>query len=196
MAEETDLSEVATQTAKPPAVSKRKPPAPGPETDDLVKRAANGDKSCLPTVQALLADGDRGESYRDAFGSSASWFRHSVIKKAAGADVLIQEAIDQKLDEVQSELEGPNPTPIERLLAERASLCWFIVHWYENAYANADGWNLSQANFQHRKIDKAHARFLSALRTLAQVRKLALPTLQVNIARNQVNVAESGSSLE
>jgi hypothetical protein len=27
---------------------------------------------------------------------------------------------------------------------------------------------------------------------LAQVRKLALPTLQVNIARNQVNVAEAG----
>ena len=31
----------------------------------------------------------------------------------------------------------PNPTPIERLLAERASLCWFIVNRYENAYANA-----------------------------------------------------------
>ena len=89
------------------------------------------------------------------------------------------------------ELEGPNPTSIERLLAERASLCWFIVHWYENAYANADGWNISQADFQHRKIDKAHARFLSAVRSLAQVRKLALPTLQLNIAKNQVNVTET-----
>ena len=93
----------------------------------------------------------------------------------------------------RSELEGPNPTPIERLLAERASLCWFIVNRYENAYANADGWNISQADLQHRKIDKAHARFLSAVRTLAQVRKLALPTLQVNIAKNQVNVAETRS---
>jgi hypothetical protein len=70
------------------------------------------------------------------------------------------------------------------LLAERASFCWFILHWDENAYANASGWNISQADLQHRKIDKAHARFLSAIRTLAQVRKLALPTLQVNIARN------------
>ena len=90
-------------------------------------------------------------------------------------------------------MEGPNPTPIERMLAERASLCWFIVNSYETAYANASGWNISQADLQHRKIDKAHARFLSALRTLAQVRKLALPTLQVNIARNQVNVAETRS---
>jgi hypothetical protein len=185
------MSEVATQAPKPPAVSKRKPPAPGKETTELVKRAAGGDKSCLPAIRELLADGDRGESYRDAFGSSAAWFRQIIIKKAAGEDLLIQEAIDQKLDEVRSELEGPNPTPIERLLAERASLCWFIVNSYEIAYANASGWNISQADLQHRKIDKAHARFLSAIRTLAQVRKLALPTLQVNIAKNQVNVAET-----
>lgn len=157
----------------------------------MVKRAANGDQSCLPAIRDLLADGCRGEFYRDAFGSSASWFRQSVIKKAAGDDVLIQEAIDQKLDAVQSELEGPNPTPIERLLAECASLCWFIVNSFEMAYANASGWNISQADLQHRKIDKAHARFLSAIRKLAQFRKLALPTLQVNIARNQVNVAET-----
>jgi hypothetical protein len=38
-----------------------------------------------------------------------------------------------------------------------------------------------------------HARFLSAVRTLAQVRKLAVPALQVNIAKNQVNVAGAGS---
>jgi hypothetical protein len=59
------------------------------------------------------------------------------------------------------------------------------------AYANASGWNISQADLQHRKINRVHARFLSSVRTLAQVRKLALPTVQVNIARNQVNVAET-----
>ena len=178
------MSGVAIQAPAPSGVSKRKPPAPGKETTELVKRAASGDKSCLPAIRELLADGDRGESYRDAFGSSASWFRQSIIKKAAGDNLIIQDAIEQKLDQIQSELEGPNPTPIERLLAERAALCWYTVHSYEMAYANASGWNISQADLQHRKIDKAHARFLSAIRTLAQVRKLAFPTLQVNIAKN------------
>ena len=187
------MSEVATQAPTLPAVSKRKPPAPGPETDALIKRANNGDQSCLPAIRALLADGDRGESYRDSYGSPAEWFCHNIIKKTAGENVVIQEAIDQKLDEIRSELEGPNPMPIVRLLAEPASLCWFIVNSYETAYANASGWNISQADLQHRKIDKAHARFLSAIRTLAQVRKLALPTLQLNIAKNQVNVAETRS---
>jgi hypothetical protein len=38
-------------------------------------------------------------------------------------------------------------------------------------------------------MDRAHKRYLSALKALAQVRKLALPVLQVNIADKQLNVA-------
>jgi hypothetical protein len=185
------MSEVATRKPTTRADSGPNPPASDDAIDRIVKRAGEGDRSCLPEVQTLLAHPDYGSDYREGFGSSAAWLRQSIIRKAAGKNVLSQEAIDQELDRIRSELEGPNPTPIERLLAERASLCWFIVHWYENAYANASGWNISQAGFQHRKIDKAHARFLSAVRTLAQIRKLALPTLQVNIAKNQVNVAET-----
>jgi hypothetical protein len=90
-------------------------------------------------------------------------------------------------------LEGPNPTPIERLLAERASLCWFILHRHEDSYVNSSGWSIHQADLQHRKIDKAHARFLSALLTLSRGRKLAVPAIQLNVARNQVNVAGSQS---
>jgi hypothetical protein len=81
------MSEVATQAPTPPAVSKRKPPAEGPETDALIKRAAKGDKSCLPAIRALLADADRGESYREAYGSPAGWCRQVMIKKAAGEDL-------------------------------------------------------------------------------------------------------------
>lgn len=34
----------------------------------------------------------------------------------------------------------------------------------------------------------AHKRLLSALKTLAEVRRLMLPTVQVNIAEQQVNL--------
>ncbi len=159
----------------------------------MAKRAGKGDESCLPEVRALFADGEYGASIREANGSWAARLRHCLSEKAAGKNILIREAIEQKLQLVQAELEGPNPTPIERLLAERASLCWFIVHRYELAYANSKDWSIAQADFQHRKIDKAHARFLSALLTLARIRKLALPTLQVNIGKQQVNVAGASS---
>ena len=41
------------------------------------------------------------------------------------------------------------------------------------------------------RMDRAHRRYLTAIKTLAIVRKLALPVLQVNIAKKQVNVAGS-----
>ena len=185
------MSEIATMNANTVAVSKPKPPAPGKETDDVFSRAKKGDESCLPLVRALFDDGEIGRSMRESAGSSSEWLRRNLIEKAAGKNVLVREAIEQELDGLRAELEGPNPTPIERLLAERASLCLFIVNRYENAYVNSKEWTIPQADFQHRKIDKAHARFVSSLLTLARVRKLAVPTLQVNIARNQVNVAES-----
>jgi hypothetical protein len=99
----------------------------------------------------------------------------------------------RKIDTVRAELEGESPTPIERLLADRASLCRFMVYLYESKDANAEGWSLPRVKLQQLKIDRAHARFLSAVRTLAQVRKLAVPALQINVARNQVNVAGGGS---
>ena len=42
-------------------------------------------------------------------------------------------------------------------------------------------------------ISSAQKRYLAAIKTLAVVRKLAVPVLQVNIARKQVNVAGSPS---
>jgi hypothetical protein len=37
-------------------------------------------------------------------------------------------------------------------------------------------------------MDATNRRFLAAVKTLALVRKLAVPVLQVNIAKKQVNV--------
>ena len=173
------------------AVAETKPPAPGRETRELVKRASKGDESSRQAIRALFADGDRGRDLLEGLGSSAEWLKRTIVRKAAGKNIAFQEAIAIKIESVRSELAGPDPTPMERLLAERAALCWWLVNWYENSVQDCDRMTIAQANYHQAKIGRAHSRFLSAVRTLAQVRKLALPTLQLNIARNQVNVAET-----
>jgi hypothetical protein len=45
---------------------------------------------------------------------------------------------------------------------------------------------LQQEEFHQRRIGKMHARYLSAIRTLAQVRRLGMPAVQVNIGQQQV----------
>jgi hypothetical protein len=68
-----------------------------------------------------------------------------------------------------------------------------MVYWYESTYTNADGSPKYQVELRQLRIDRAHARFLSAVRTLAQVRKLAVPVLLLNVTKTQVNVAGAGS---
>jgi hypothetical protein len=48
---------------------------------------------------------------------------------------------------------------------------------------------MAQLEFRDRAVDRATRRYLAVLKTLATVRRLAVPTVQVNVARNQVNVA-------
>ncbi len=45
------------------------------------------------------------------------------------------------------------------------------------------------ADYMDRHRDRAERRYVQAVKALAQVRKLLGPSIQVNIGRNQVNVA-------
>lgn len=86
------------------------------------------------------------------------------------------------------DLAGPNPTPIERTLAETASVAWLHLRLTEWRHETAEGLTASRSLHLQRRIDHAHRRYLATLRTLATVRKLAVPSLQLNIGTNQVNV--------
>jgi hypothetical protein len=167
--------------------------ADGEVARQVIDRALRGDEGCVPELRALLAEGKRGRQLMNAVGSPAEWLRQTIGRRAGGKNLLVREGLLRKLAEVQAELEGPDPTPLERLLAERAATCWFLVNWHERTFEDASGLSVAQAEYLQRKIDRAHAGFLSAVRALAQVRKLAVPALQMNIARNQVNVAEARS---
>jgi hypothetical protein len=79
---------------------------------------------------------------------------------------------------------------LERLLVERIAACWLQVQDAEIKYMhNHKQLTLQQVEFHQRRMDATHKRYLVAIKALALVRKLALPALQVNIARKQVNVS-------
>ena len=54
---------------------------------------------------------------------------------------------------------------------------------------------LAQSEHAQRRIDRAHRRYLSTLKTLAAVRRLAVPALQINVAhRQQIAQLNAGGS--
>jgi hypothetical protein len=154
----------------------------------IVRRAEKGDESTLPALrQALAAHGGLVESA----GNLARQVQATLVGNAAGKNLLFRESLMAKVDRLRADLAGPDPTPLENLLADRIALCWLSLHDAEARFAQAEDLTFKQAEFWQHRIDCAHRRYLSAIKTLATIRKFALPALQVNIARRQVNVLNS-----
>jgi hypothetical protein len=96
-------------------------------------------------------------------------------------------AIARKYAALTKELAGPQPSPLERLLVERIVICWLQLYYADTLYAqHMEDLSFQQAEFHQQRISKAQARYLAAIRTLAQVRRLGVPAVQVNIGQQQV----------
>jgi hypothetical protein len=169
--------------ATPPALAV---PTTGEEILALLKRAEKGDASTLPAVRQLV----KIPKVMDLCGGDlARQTEASLIAKASGDNLALREALHRKLELLRAELAGPIPTPLERLLVERVAVCWLQLHYYDVLLAqHEEKLSLAQGDYHHRRCDRAQRRYLSALKALALVRKLALPVLQVNIAKKQINV--------
>jgi hypothetical protein len=157
--------------------------------DDLIEltdRAQRGDTTTLPALRELLKD----PLTVDLFGGDlARQAQLTLLSKFSGKNLLYKESLTRKLELLRAELSGPSPTPLERLLVDRVVTCWLHLHHLEMIYAQKESMTLELGSYYQRCISSAQKRYLAAIKTLALVRKMAVPVLQVNIARKQVNVA-------
>ncbi len=169
-------------------------PLPDIETPEgigqLLARAMKGDAEVLPLLEKLFDRGDEmGKRLVESLGNSHSLACDAMIQHASGANLAFREALRRKIDAVRDKLAGPDPTPLERILCERVPLCWFDANEMDRRSVEQSNIDLRIAEYRESRRDRAHRRFLAACKTLATVRKLALPALQVNIGQSQVNVA-------
>jgi hypothetical protein len=156
---------------------------------DLVKRAGGGDREAMGELRGRMGNvpGMRDRLLSDFVDfAKKAWF-----KMIAGENLLLREGLQQQTDDLCAGLLQAGDTPLERLLVDRIVMCWLQVQQADALYAqNAGSLSLQWSEFCQRRLDRTHRRFLSACKTLATVRKLAVPALQVNIGENQVNIAQ------
>ena len=105
-----------------------------------------------------------------------------------------QMAIRKRATAVRNGLGFEGAAQLEQLLIDHAILCWLRLQDVESTYSLAmqRSLSLSQADYWDRHLAATQRRYLRACETLARVRRLLNPTLQVNIAAQggqQVNVA-------
>jgi hypothetical protein len=144
------------------------------ELAELLKRAEQGDLGILPALQQLLTDNPR---LWKGYGDLAAQAEGALIRLAAGNNLLLSESLIRKLAGLKQELGGETPSPLERLLIERVTACWLQVNYLDALVAQAQGSSPERVKMLLAQQSAAHRRQLSAIKTLATVRKLLRPPL-------------------
>ena len=162
--------------------------------EELSDRAADGDQKAREELrQALRESGP--EVVREA-SELARIGQSALIRTAAGSEALREEALLIRLDLMRSEIAGPDPSPLEVLLAEKIVSVWMLTEVLD-LFLSAQLTELPKSQRMPHSFlkfylgwqEQAHRRLLSAIRELARVRRLqsGVPNSQTNV---QINLSK------
>jgi hypothetical protein len=163
----------------------RPPPDPPAAADDgldaLLQRARAGDPAAPPALKAYL---DANPVLWDQAGDLAAHAERAWVGLIAGPDAVFAEALRRKAAALRAEVAGPDPSPLEELLASRVSACWLQVYYTEGVHAQQSKEMTPRlADYSQRRIESAARRFNQAVAALAAVRRLLEKAHAVNAGR-------------
>lgn len=160
---------------------------------EALAAARNGEPAAQNTLQKLAGEHPGlGAVLVREYGDAAARAERRIVQGALSGDKVRQFFTSEWLAEVRASLAEPGDTGLEQMLVSRVALCSLAVNQAECDRAGAwDKGNMSPetADFWDRHVARLDADLLKASRTLAQVRKLRRPVVQLNVAEQQVNVA-------
>lgn len=155
---------------------------------DLVEQASQG-KANPSELEILL---QVIPELAEVAGNRARMAEELWLNQITGGNQLLRTAQQDHIERLRIELGGEHPTPLERILIERIVLCHIQVNFAEAFFVGrigtSTGLNAQGIELHQRWLDRSQARLISAVKALAVVRKLSVPTLLLNLAKNQVNV--------
>lgn len=182
---------VAPKPAEKVAAANAALPGPDITLPELFERATEGDPKVRLRLRALI---ERGVVRIPEY-EAAAIAEVTSAQVGHGANLLVQEVQIRELRRTAMELAGPDPSPLERLLAHRVAVCQQALHRAEAQLAvqTNKGVSADRVEFLDRRVDGAHRRFLQAAKMLATVRRLGAtgPAVQVSVSQT-VNVEAKG----
>jgi hypothetical protein len=128
-------------------------------------------------------------------GGDLGWdLRCSTIRNMFKKSEFRRDSLEAKLKQMQDELNGPRPSLLEKLLVERICATWLDLHYRELLLVSTADLSLAVVQHRDRMRDRAHRRHLQAVKALAQLRKLNLPSITIVTSQGgpqQVNLEPS-----
>jgi len=158
------------------------------EMDALIKRTNKEDPDPKALQDVRAAMDKHPEVWRDLCDLGAQT-TGAIIALVHGTP-LVRESIRHNAAQTRDEMGYRTADPLERGLIESVVQAWLIHQNAQYLYArNMRGaLTMEQAEFWERKLTRAQGRYLQACVTLARVRRLLIPAVQVNVAGMQVNL--------
>jgi hypothetical protein len=155
---------------------------------DLLRLAEKGEENAVPEIRQIL---NEHPNLAWDFVDLAKVAEDALIENMTREqDLATRELMRCQLEVMKAEIAGNEHSPLERLLSERVVVTWLEVQLFEVLYVrNMRKLSIRQADYYQKRLDRAHRRHLSAIRALAQIRKLLNGTTitQINIADKQIN---------
>lgn len=153
-----------------------------------IRAAQGGDRAALERIRAAL---ELRPEMREVLGSLAHRAEMSLLQGVAAHDALLKSLMQDEIRTLRESLAGPEAAPLEKLLAERVAFAYLNAQHADLCAAAATNQQVTFNTLElHFKRQERAARLLNdAVKTLATVRRLALPAM-VNFG--QVNVAAGG----
>lgn len=166
---------------------------------ELMMSAQKGDAKAARLLRALSLDDEKAPGLAKRLVKAFSLdllggdFRGgAMVARLAGENLLVAEAMGAQLRQMRDEIAGPSPSPLVLLLAERIAICWLDLHGAETCYNQSrQGMSTASLEYWEKSISRAQRRYLSAIKALADVRRLELPAVQINVGEKQVNIANA-----
>lgn len=154
----------------------------------LIGKAQDGDEQAALDIRKIL-DGSPDLAWRFIKGPGKLAESALLDTFTKDDDLSSRELLKHQLESMRIEVAGQEPSPLERLLAERVVATWLEVQLFSGLYAiGMKNETRSQGDYRQKRLDRAHRRHLSAVHALAQIRKMG-PAMQINIAEKQINTA-------
>ena len=172
---------MSAKTLPPPNTTPARTFTPN-EAHALIRRAEKGDERALPELRKFLSQSPAvGRGY-----DFAAVLRSGLARKVCGPRLYTRELLVRQVYDLLAAVLGADPTPIERLLAERVVIGWLQV---QEADIRVSLLEARPSALDLKYADAANRHYLASLRALAAVRKLPRPAVQVHITEQQVTVS-------
>lgn len=159
-------------------LSKSTPPKTyPPELQSLLEKASKGDLNVLPALKKAFDD---HPELSEQLGDLVRHAQDSLLSLVAGSCLTAREAIARQASALRERLIATVTSELEKLLVDRIVISWIEVYHGDIDLAQhllqVSGASKT-AQAAQRRLDRAHARYLSAIKALATTHKLLRPGL-------------------